>query len=125
MIEYKDPIPPVLNLLFVGFADSRTNFYGGLFPSSPRLPAVLVRQTGGNNYYRLQLLARANTDIEAMGVLIEAINYLKQYAQFITGLRVLWCEMESNPISAIDEDTGLPEAWCYMRLETAETNSMG
>lgn len=124
MIEYKDPIPPILNLLFGGFSD-RFAIYGNLFPTNVELPGVLVRQVGGAGYYRIQLISRANSDIEAMGILIEVMNYLEQYAQFIRDLRVLWCGKESNPISATDEDTGLPEAWCYMRLEAAESNSMG
>ncbi|MED0739020.1 hypothetical protein [Aneurinibacillus thermoaerophilus] len=52
--------------------------------------------------------------------LIQAMNTLTRAAGQIQGLRVQWCEPESNPILTTDTDTGKPEAWCYMRLEHIE-----
>ncbi|PFP29408.1 hypothetical protein COJ96_10920 [Bacillus sp. AFS073361] len=120
MIDYKDPVPPIIQLLNATF-ESRFNIYGNLFPSSVSLPAVLVRQAGGNGYYRIQLLVRAREDITAMAILIDVMNYLERTGQFMSGIRVKWVERESNPIPAIDEDSGLPEAWCYMRIEALES----
>jgi hypothetical protein len=117
MISYVDPIPPVRRLLDE-MMDERV--YGNKIPSTGTLPAVLVRSVGGTDYTRLQVLARANDDIQAMGVLIRAMNILEQNASFIRGLRVSWIEAETNPIHAEDEDTGKPEAWCYMRMEHLE-----
>lgn len=124
MIDYKDPIPYVLKLLIPSFGLRNISIYGNTFPLSPKLPSVLVKTAGGNGYFRLQLLARGKTDIEAMNSLISVMNYLERNAQYIQGLRVSWCERESNPISSVDEDTGINEAWCYMRLEAAESNSL-
>jgi hypothetical protein len=123
MIDYQDPIPPVLQLLNAGFK-GQFNIYGNSFPGRVMLPAVLVRQTGGLGYYRLQILARANSDIVAMAALIDVMNFLERFAANIQGLRVLGCEKETNPISSTDTDSGIPEAWAYMRLEAAESNSL-
>lgn len=117
MIDYVDPVPPVRRLLD-SLMDERV--YGDLFPTDVKLPAVLVRNTGGNGYTRIQLWVRASDDIQAMGILIRAMNLLERYAASISGLRVLWAEKESNPIPDRDADTGIPEAWCYMRLEHIE-----
>lgn len=117
MIDYVDPIPPVRRLLD-SYMEERV--YGNQFPSSPVLPAVLVRNTGGNDYTRIQLLVRADDDIQAMSILIKAMNTLERYTAHITGIRVIWIEKESNPLPDRDEDTGKPEAWAYMRMEHLE-----
>ncbi len=117
MINYKDPIPPILQL-FETYLD--IGIHGNTFGSSPSLPALLVRNAGGTNYTRVQLIARAEKDFEAMGHLIQAMNLLERHASQISGLNVVWCEREANPIPDIDQDTQKPEAWCYMRLEHIE-----
>jgi len=116
MISYVDPIPPVRRLL-VGMLTEKV--YGNTFPLNVALPAVLVRSVGGLGYTRLQLLVRANDDITAMQTLIRAMNVILQDAALIE-LEGVWAERESNPISSTDEDTGKPEAWCYIRLEHIE-----
>jgi hypothetical protein len=119
MIRYVDPVPPAIRLLKAHF-DSRLRIYGNTFPSNIALPALLVKQAGGTDYYRLQLLSRANDDITAMTFLIEAMNYLLMYGQFMTGIRVKWVSRESNPIPSVDTDSGKPEAWCYLNIEAME-----
>lgn len=119
MIKYVDPIPPTIRLLNPVFSN-RFTIYGNTFPSTVRLPAVLVRTAGGNGSYRLQLLSRANDDITAMKNLIDCMNYLQQYGQNMTGIRVKWVSRESNPIPSVDTDSGKPEAWCYMNVEAIE-----
>lgn len=115
-LEYVDPIPPVRKML-VGMMSEK--IYGNTFPSNVVLPAVLIRNVGGTDYNRLQLLVRANDDITAMQTLIRAMNLIINNASDIA-LRGAWAEKEINPISATDEDTGKPEAWCYVRLEHLE-----
>jgi len=119
MIDYKDPIPPVIRLLTPAF-EGRFSIYGNRFPDHVGSPAVLIRTVGGTDYYRLQLLARAESDITAMETLIDVMNYLERYGNNVDGIQTLWCERESNPIPDTDEDTGKPQAWCYMRLESME-----
>lgn len=119
MIKYVDPIPPILRLLSANFS-KRFTIYGNTFPNTVRLPALLVRTAGGNNVYRVQLLSRANDDITAMSNLIDAMNYLEQYGQHMTGIRVQWVSRESNPIPSVDTDSGKPEAWCYINIEALE-----
>lgn len=116
MIEYVDPIPPVIRLLNNLIDDP---VYGNTMPNNPKLPCVLIRNAGGSDYTRLQLLTRGNTDIQAMDLLIRAVNELIRNAAFV-GLRGVWIDMETNPISLMDEDTGKPEAWCYLRMEHIE-----
>lgn len=117
MIDYVDPIPPVIRVLKPFFS---VRIYGNQFPSSVSLPAILIRNAGGNDYTRLQLLVRGNSDIEVMQLLIEAMNTLQRNAAYIQGLSGVWIERESNPLPDTDEDTGKPEAWCYMRMEHLE-----
>ncbi|MEN3781492.1 hypothetical protein [Priestia megaterium] len=117
MIDYLDPIPPVRKFIDDLLPE---RVFGNTFPSTVALPAVLVRNMGGTDYTRLQLLVRANDDITAMQTLIRAMNSLERYGSNIKGLRVLWIERETAPISATDEDTNKPEAWCYMRVETLQ-----
>lgn len=117
MIDYVDPIPPVRKFLSNLIPE---RVYGNTFPSTVALPAVLVRNMGGTDYTRLQLLVRANDDITAMQTLIRAMNSLERYGSQIQGLRVIWIEREAAPISDTDEDTHKPEAWCYMRMEHLE-----
>jgi hypothetical protein len=117
MIDYVDPIPHL-----VDFFSSRieVNVYGNSFPLNPILPALLVKNAGGNGFTRVQLICRAEVDFEAMNGLIQTMNLLERYASQINSLRVIWCERESNPFPTVDQDTKKPEAWCYMRLEHAE-----
>lgn len=117
MIDYVDPIPPVRKLLD-DLMDERV--YGNTFPTSVSLPAILVRNAGGIDYTRVQLLARANDDIQAMKSLISAMNLLERNASSIINLRGVWVERESNPLPDKDPDTGKPEAWCYMRMDHLE-----
>lgn len=116
MISYVDPIPPIRKML-VSMINEKV--YGNTFPSGVALPAVLIRTVGGTDYTRLQLLVRANDDITAMQILIKAMNLIIQNAASVA-LRGAWAEKETNPISATDEDTGKPEAWCYIRFEHLE-----
>lgn len=116
MIEYVDPIPPVIRLLNA-FMDAPV--YGNNMPENPKLPCIVVRNAGGSDYTRLQLLTRGTSDIEAMSLLVRAYNELIRNSSLI-GLRGVWVEMETNPISAVDEDTGRPEAWAYIRMEHIE-----
>lgn len=117
MINYVDPIPPVVRVLSSLISE---RVYGNIFPDNPSLPCVLVRNAGGSDYTRLQLLARGRSDMEAMNLLIRAMNELIRNAAYV-GLRGVWIEIESNPISAIDEDTNSPEAWCYLQMEHIES----
>lgn len=116
MIEYVDPIPPVVRLLNNLIDES---VYGNTMPDNPRLPCILIRNAGGSDYTRLQMLTRGKSDIEAMNLLIRGINELIRNASFV-GLRGVWIDMETNPISAVDEDTGRPEAWAYLRMDHIE-----
>ncbi|USK77833.1 hypothetical protein [Peribacillus frigoritolerans] len=116
-MDYIDPIPPVLNLLKNGLS---VRVYGNRFPAKAVVPSVLVRVSGGTDYTRLQLIARADTDYEAMIHLLSATNYLSRNAAYIQGIKVYWIARESNPTHDFDEDTGKPEAWGYMRLEHLE-----
>lgn len=120
MIEYVDVIPPVRKLLSSLMGDIKV--YGNTWPTNINtiLPGVLVRTTGGNDYTRIQLVARANDDITATQVVIKAMNLLERNAAYITGLRGVWIEREANPVSTPDADTGKPEAWCFMRMEHLE-----
>lgn len=118
MIDYKDPIAPIIRLLKPLLDPIRV--YGNTFPSNPVLPAVLVRSAGGSGYTRIQIIARDNSDIQAMWNCIEASNALVRSAAHIQGLRSVWAERETNPIAAVDDDTGKQEAWCYIRFEHLE-----
>jgi hypothetical protein len=117
MIDYKDPIPPI-----VQFFSSRLEMgvHGNTFGSSPSLPALTVRNAGGTNYTRVQLTCRAEKDYEAMDGLIRAMNLLERNSSQIRGLQTVWCSREANPVPDVDLDTQKPEAWCYMRLEHLE-----
>ena len=117
MIDYVDPIPPVVKLLSSLFDEK---VYGNTMPNNPALPCILVRNMGGTDYTRLQLLVRGRSDIEAMVLCINAMNDLRRFASRIQ-LRGVWIEKETNPISDIDEDTKRPEAWCYLRMEHLES----
>lgn len=117
MIEYVDPIPPIIRMLKPFFEE---RIYGNTFPSNAPLPSILVRTAGGTDYTRLQLVVRANYDVDAMQLLIKVMNTIFTNFSLIIGLRVMWVEKESNPILMIDQDTGKPEAWAYVRLEHLE-----
>lgn len=118
MIDYVDPIPSVVQLLNAYFNDF--NIYGNSFPPNISLPSILVKSAGGNDYIRLMILVRSRTDITAMSTLIDVMNYLERYGQHMQGIRVKWVEREQNPVPQTDQDSGLPEAWCYMRVEALE-----
>jgi len=121
VVVYKDPIPFIYAFLDAKFGD-RLTFYGNTFPSQIRLPSIIIRTTGGIDAYRIQLLSRANDDITAMNSLVDVMNYLVGYGQWIPGIRVKWVQRESLPIPSVDQDSGKPEAWCYIRLEALETD---
>ena len=118
MIDYVDPVPPVLKFFSLYMPDVPS--YGISIPATAKLPVLLVRNAGGSNYTRLQLLARADSPVQATQVLIRAMNTLERYAGNIQGLAVTWCQHESSPITDTDEDTNKPESWCYMKLDNLE-----
>jgi hypothetical protein len=118
MIDYKDPVAPIIRLLKPLIDPVRV--YGNTFPSNTILPALLVKTAGGYGYTRIQIIARDNSDIQAMSNCIEASNILIRNAANIQGLRTFWAERETNPIASVDDDTGKQEAWCYIRLEHLE-----
>ncbi len=118
MIDYVDPIPPILKFYNLWLPDIKVA--GNSFYPNITLPALLVKSAGGIGYSRIQLVARADDDISAMQTLIKAMNLMERYASNINGLRVVWCSRESNPIPSVDSDTNKPEAWCYMKLEHLE-----
>ena len=120
MVPYVDPIPAIRKLL-VGMMTEKV--YGNTFPANVALPAVLIRSVGGLGYTRLQLLVRANDDITSMQTLIRAMNIILKDAALIN-LEGVWAEMETNPISSTDEDTGKPESWCFIRLEHIEAEGL-
>ncbi|KAB2328995.1 hypothetical protein F7731_23555 [Cytobacillus depressus] len=115
-MDYVDPIPPVIQMLKPLFTQ---RIYGNLFPPNIAMPAILIRNAGGNGYTRLQILVRANSDIDAMQLLIDVMNTLERNASSIQ-LRGAWIEKESNPLPDRDEVTGKYEAWAYMRMEHLE-----
>lgn len=117
MINYIDPIPPIVRLLDSLFVE---RVYGNRIPAAAAIPCILVKNAGGSDYTRLLLLTRTDSDISAMVLLIEAMNDLIRNAANVQGLRVIDISKEVNPISSIDQDTGKPEAWCYLRLEHLE-----
>lgn len=118
MIDYVDPIPPVLNFFKVYMPDIK--FYGNTIPVGVTLPVVAIKNAGGSNYTRLQLLARADSVVQATQVLIRAMNTLERCAGNIQGLDVTWCQHETAPLPDMDDDTGKPESWCYMKLDNIE-----
>ncbi|MBX6333715.1 hypothetical protein IRY61_00025 [Candidatus Saccharibacteria bacterium] len=118
MIDYVDPVPPVLK--FFGLYMPDVPSYGISIPATAKLPVLLVRNAGGSDYTRLQLLARADSPAQATQVLIRAMNTLERYAGNINGLGVTWCQHESSPIADTDEDTNKSESWCYMALYNLE-----
>ena len=116
MIDYIDPIPPVVRFLN-NVMDERV--YGNRMPNNSTLPVLVVKSAGGAGYTRLQVIARANDDVTAMQLLIKVVNLLERYGSEIA-LAGCWIERESNPMPSVDEDTGKPEAWCYLRMEHFE-----
>lgn len=117
MLDYIDPIPPIRRFLDETIPE---RVYGNIFPSAPALPAVLVKTAGGSGFTRLLLLARANDDVTAMQTLIRAMNSLERNGANVPGIKAEWMARETNPIHSVDQDTGKPEAWCYLRLEHLE-----
>ncbi|SEA53887.1 hypothetical protein SAMN05421743_105219 [Thalassobacillus cyri] len=117
MIEYVSPIPAAVQLLE---RRMEAPVIGNRFPAGQIYPALLIRAAGGTDYSRLQILSRAGDDITAELNIVKAINMLERYAYQLDPIRVESCIRESNPIPTIDEDTGKPEFWCYMRLNHLE-----
>lgn len=118
MIDYVDPIPPIFRFLRRVI---NANVYGNTFPQdTAKLPAVLVRNAGGTDYTRIQIIARADIDSEAMKLCINVINTIGKRYPEIEGLRMIWVEPEAKPIPSFDDEANKPEAWCYMRFEHLE-----
>ncbi|MCQ2010546.1 hypothetical protein NOM01_11015 [Sporolactobacillus sp. STSJ-5] len=118
MIDYVDPIPPVLK--FFKTYIPNVPVYGNEIPTGATLPVLMIKNAGGSDYTRLQLLVRAVSSSQATQALIRAMNMIERYAGNIQGLDVMWCQHETAPMPDIDDDTGKPESWCYMRLDNCE-----
>lgn len=118
MIDYVDPVPPVIRFFKLYVPDIKP--YGTTIPATATLPCLLIKNAGGNGYTRLQLLVRADTDAQAMSGLIRSMNAIERYAANIDTLSVEWCEKDSGPFPDVDMDTSKPEAWCYMKLKHLE-----
>lgn len=118
MIDYMDPVPPVLRFFKLYVPDILA--YGISIPATAALPCLLVKNTGGVGYTRFELLCRANADSQAMSGLIRCMNALERYAANLDTLSVEWCERDGGPYPDMDEDTSKPEAWCYMKLKHLE-----
>ncbi|MDA4083847.1 hypothetical protein [Bacillus cereus] len=117
MINYIDPIPHIVHF----FKIFDVTCYGNTFPKNAKYPSICVKIAGGKGFTRLQVTSRSEKDdIEAMNVLINAINILECHTASIRGIQVQWCEKEGNPTSLFDTEANKPQAWCYMRLEHLE-----
>ena len=116
MIKYVDPVAPIIQFLTPFYSE---RIYGNTIPSNSTLPAILIRNAGGTDYTRIQVLVRGRSDIEAMYLCIDVMNTLMIHGGSIN-LRGAWVQMETSPIASIDQDTNRPEAWGYMRLDHIE-----
>lgn len=116
MIDYVDPIVPLVKFLTPMYTE---RIYGNTIPSNAELPVILLRNAGGSDYTRLQVLVRGRSDIEAMHLCIDVMNTLIRHGQSID-LRGAWIQKEVSPISSVDQDTNRPESWGYLRIDHIE-----
>ena len=116
MIDYVDPVVPVIQFLTPLYSE---RVYGNTIPSNAELPAILIRNAGGSDYTRLQVLVRGRSDIESMYLCIDVMNTLIRNGRSIN-LRGAWIEKETSPISSVDQDTNRPESWGYLRIDHIE-----
>ncbi|WP_248499324.1 hypothetical protein [Staphylococcus aureus] len=128
MIDYIDPVPPVLKFLKLYMAAEvagGVTIVGGMFEADERGPALSVKLAGGapdigEPYSRIQFLARSDSDVQSLNLVIKACNTIARYFDHIQGLRVKSVRIETRPIDTRDADTNLPESWCYVVIEHME-----
>lgn len=128
MFDYVNPVLPIVKFLRQQLAaevSGGARIVGGMFSGDERGPALSVKLAGGatdvpNPYSRIQLLARASVDYEAMALVIKASNALVRDFEKIQDLRVITVRIETRPIDTRDGDTQLPESWCYIIIEHLE-----
>ncbi len=128
MIDYVDPVPPIMKLLrnqMAADVASGVKIVGGMFGGDEKGPALSIKPAGGASsvpepYSRIQLLARSDSDSKSLALVIKACNALERYYDLIEGLRVKTIRVETRPIDTRDGDTNLPESWCYVIVEHME-----
>lgn len=121
MIDYKDPVEPLVNYLVKFFEESEVYVVGGDIPAELEGTILGVRHAGGSPYAvrpytRVRLLARADVDYDALDTLTAAVNELERYGTQIRGVKVFKIAADGRPVPDTDADTEKPEAWIYILI---------
>lgn len=115
-MDFTDATLPIMKYLS-GFEEFKSVRAYKIYSSDP-LPCLMVKQTGNTT---IQLLVRADSDIEALDLLQMVGNDLKRNFASVDGINILDIDFQSTPLPDIDEDTQKYEAWCYMNIKYFES----
>lgn len=116
-MDFIDPAMPVLSYLERSFSDKAKSFRAFKTEAGAPLPSVRVKTVGSST---LQLIVRADDDIEAFTLCTEFANYLKRNGNQIDGINIFDLRLQTPIYPSIDEDTKKDEAWCYLSINYFE-----
>lgn len=117
-MDYVDASGSVMQFLEAAFSDDFRSFRSWKIEAKAMLPCLLVKTIGKGS---IQLLVRADDDIEALEKCTEVGNYLKRNFADIDEVNIFDIDFQMPPIPNVDDETGKNEAWCYMRISYFES----
>lgn len=117
-MDYLDSTNPIRRFLSQSFDEEFASIQSFKIDSDTPLPCLLVKTIGRQT---IQLLVRAENDIEALQLCTDVGNYLKRNFADIEKINVFDIDFQTVPIPDVDEKTKKDEAWCYMRISYFES----
>lgn len=117
-MDFVDPTTMLVKFFKNSFEDQIKSFRSFKIESGVELPCLKVKTVGNST---IQLLVRADGDIEAAAICTEVANYLKRNHASVEGVNIFDAKFQTIVQPDFDEDTKKPEAWCYMNINYFES----
>ncbi|MGG5376068.1 hypothetical protein IGI57_002576 [Enterococcus sp. DIV0213j] len=116
-MEFVDSSSSISQFLAASFSEEFKSFRVWKMEERVELPCLLIKTVGKNT---VQLVVRADSDIEALEKCTEIGNYLKRNFSDVEGINIFDIDFQTTPTPNVDEITGKDEAWCYLRINYFE-----
>ena len=116
-MDFIDPTMPIIGYLERSFGDQAKSFRSFKAEAGAPLPCVRVKTVGAST---VQLIVRADEDVEAFELCTEIANYLKRNGHQIDGINIFDISLQTPIYPSVDEDTHKDEAWCYLSINYFE-----
>lgn len=117
-MDFVDATLPIVSFLKPIFKEEIKTIRPFKLDKTVKKPALQVKPVGKST---IQLLVRDDNDINALNVCTDVANYLQRNHAEIDGINVFDMKLTTPIYPDMDEETKIPEAWCYMSINYFES----